>query len=466
MPSKQKTVFMCSECGYEALRWLGKCQCGAYNSFTEMKVAANAGRGFASAENWSTIGASRQAAVKLHDVASLTEQRVKTNIPELDRVFCGGLVPGSITLLGGEPGIGKSTLLLQLCKTVDFGGKPILYASGEESLAQIKLRAERLGTNESQSAARDSQLYVLSETNIKEIEESVNEIKPALLIIDSIQTMYLDDVSSAPGSVTQIRECAALLMRLAKSGGVTVVIVGHVTKEGAIAGPRVLEHMVDTVVYFEGERQVSYRIIRAVKNRFGATDEIGVFEMRADGLFGIQNPSEYMLMGRPMNTAGSVVTCGVSGTRPLLAEVQALVCYTSFPSPRRAATGLDYNRAVMLIAALEKKASFQLSNYDAYLNLAGGIKNAEPALDLAVAAAIASSYKNKYINPYTIVFGEVGLAGEVRAVSLADRRINEAAKLGFKECIIPQANLKGLKPPKDIRVMGVGSVGEMVEVLF
>jgi DNA repair protein RadA/Sms len=278
--------------------------------------------------------------------------------------------------------------------------------------------------------------------------------------------MYMDDVTSAPGSVTQIRECAALLMRLAKNGNVTVIIVGHVTKEGAIAGPRVLEHMVDTVVYFEGERQVSYRIIRAVKNRFGATDEIGVFEMRAEGLVGISNPSEYMLMGRPKGAAGSAVTCGVSGTRPLLAEVQALVCGTSFPSPRRSATGLDYNRAVMLIAALEKRARLQLSNHDAYLNLAGGIRNAEPALDLAVAAAVASSYRDKPINPQTVIFGEVGLTGEVRAVTQADRRVNEAAKLGFTECVVPQANLKGLKPPKDIKVLGVGNLNEMIEILL
>jgi len=451
---KQKTIFMCSECGHEAARWLGKCPgCGVFNSYNEVNFNKPGKK-----EHMS-IGGASQTAVKLSEVTPLAEQRVKTNIAELDRVFCGGLVPGSITLLGGEPGIGKSTLLLQICKTANFNGQPILYASGEESLSQIKMRAERLGLS-------GDELYALSETDIKAIEQIVADVKPALLIIDSIQTMFMDDVASAPGSVTQIRECTALLMRLAKGGGITVIIVGHVTKEGTIAGPRILEHMVDTVVYFEGERQVSYRILRAVKNRFGATDEIGVFEMRQDGLMGIANPSEYMLMGRPINTAGSVVTCGVSGTRPLLAEVQALVCYTSFPTPRRAATGLDYNRAVMLIAALEKKASFQLANYDAYLNLAGGVKNVEPALDLAIAAAIASSYKNRYVNPHTLVFGEVGLAGEVRAVSLADRRINEAAKLGFKECVIPQANLKGLKTPDGMRVMGVGSVSEMIDILF
>ena len=451
---KQKTVFMCGDCGHESARWLGKCPgCGVFNSYNEVNFNKPGKKEHVS------IGGASQKAVMLSDVVPLDEQRVSTNIEELDRVFCGGLVPGSITLLGGEPGIGKSTLLLQICKTADFGGRGILYASGEESLAQIKMRAERLGLT-------GNELYALSETDIKAIEAAANELRPALLIVDSIQTMFMEDVTSAPGSVTQIRECTALLMRLAKGGGITVIIVGHVTKEGTIAGPRVLEHMVDTVVYFEGEKQVSYRLIRAVKNRFGATDEIGVFEMRQEGLFGITNPSEYMLMGRPINTAGSVVTCGVSGTRPLLAEVQALVCYTSFPTPRRAATGLDYNRAVMLLAALEKKASFQLSNYDAYLNLAGGVKNVEPALDLAVAAAVASSYKNKHISPHTLVFGEVGLAGEVRAVSLADRRINEAAKLGFKECVIPQANLKGLKAPLNMRVMGVGNVGEMIDLLF
>jgi len=461
---------MCNDCGHEAARWLGKCPgCGVFNSFNEVNFTKPA-KGFATRESFGTPS---QTAMKLRDVKPLDEQRIPTNMPELDRVFCGGLVPGSITLIGGEPGIGKSTLLMQICKMAEFNGKPVLYASGEESLAQIKLRADRLDEpfdnsrkGERPAPPNPAELFVLSETNIKTIADEADKLQPALLIVDSIQTMYLEDVTSAPGSVTQIRECTALLMRLAKVSGITVIIVGHVTKEGTIAGPRVLEHMVDTVVYFEGERQVSYRILRAVKNRFGATDEIGVFEMCHNGLIGIPNPSEYMLVGRPINTAGSVVTCGVSGTRPLLAEVQALVCYTSFPSPRRAATGLDYNRVVMLLAALEKKASLQLSNYDAYLNLAGGIKNTEPALDLAVAAAIASSYKNRHVNANTLIFGEVGLAGEVRAVSLADKRVSEAAKLGFKECIIPQANLKGLKSPSGVRVLGVGSVGEMMEVLF
>lgn len=456
--AKLKTVYVCNECGYEAVRWLGRCpNCQNYSTFEEEVVEKKSDG--TKRENLSISGGGTSVATHVKEVQPLSEDRKPTNIAELDRVLSGGIVFGSLTLVGGEPGIGKSTLLLQICQTLDKNDRPILYVSGEESLSQIKLRAERIGI-------KDENLYLLSETNLNIIEKTIKELNPYLVIIDSIQTMFVESVPSAPGSVTQVRESTSLLMRISKGDGVSVIIVGHVTKDGSIAGPRVLEHMVDTVLYFEGERNVSYRIIRAVKNRFGATDEIGVFEMQENGLVGISNPSEYMLSGRPLNTAGSVVTCSVEGTRPILTEVQALVCHTSFGMPRRVASGLDYNRVVMLIAMIEKKAGLQLGNYDSYVNIAGGMKIVEPSLDLAVVAAIASSYKNIPVDPYITVFGEAGLAGEARAVAMAEKRVSEAAKLGFKECIIPQANLKGLKIPKGLRVMGVSNINEMLGILL
>lgn len=456
--AKLKTVYVCTQCGYEAVRWLGRCpNCESFGTFEEEVVEKKTDG--AKRENLSISGGGVSAATRVKDVVPLSEDRKPTNIGELDRVLSGGIVYGSLTLVGGEPGIGKSTLLLQICKTLDKNERPILYVSGEESLSQIKLRAERIGI-------KNENLFLLSETNLNVIEKTIKDLDLYLVIVDSIQTMFVENVASAPGSVTQVRESTSLLMRIAKGGGVSVIIVGHVTKDGSIAGPRVLEHMVDTVLYFEGEHGASYRIIRAVKNRFGATDEIGVFEMRENGLAEISNPSEYMLSGRPLNTAGSVVTCSIEGTRPILTEVQALVCHTSFGMPRRVASGPDYNRVVMLIAMLEKKAGFQLGSYDAYVNIAGGMKIVEPALDLAVVAAIASSCKNIPVDPYITVFGEAGLAGEARAVAMAERRISEAAKLGFKECIIPQANLKGLKAPNGLRVMGVSNINEMLSILL
>ena len=458
--AKPTSVHRCTECGYESVRWLGRCpMCKEYNTFVEEAVVAQPKRGLSAAASPAASPAVGRAAVRLREVQPLAEGRVPTNIEELDRVLSGGVVQGSLTLVGGEPGIGKSTILLQLCESMVFDGRAVLYVSGEESMSQIKLRAERLGIE------TDS-LYLMAETSLEAIELQAEQLSPALIVVDSVQTMHTDASSSAPGSVTQIRECTARLMRLAKGCGVSIFIVGHVTKEGALAGPRVLEHMVDTVLYFEGERQASYRLIRAVKNRFGTTNEVGVFEMREAGLVGIPNPSEYMLSGRPLNAPGSVVTCSMEGTRPILAEVQALVCQTTFNMPRRVATGMDYNRIVMLIAMLEKRGGLGLGMFDSYVNIAGGMRITEPSLDLAAVAAIASSYRNKPVQPQLLVFGEAGLTGEARAVPMAEKRVQEAAKLGFTECVMPQANLKGLQKPKDMRVYGVANVNELMQILF
>ncbi|MCL2836082.1 MAG: DNA repair protein RadA [Defluviitaleaceae bacterium] len=394
----------------------------------------------------------------LKDAAPAVENRAATGIAELDRVLSGGLVCGSLTLVGGEPGVGKSTLLLQLCQGVRLQ-PPILYVSGEESLSQIKLRAARLGV-------KRPGLYIISETALAAIENAVDKLKPSLVIVDSIQTMSDESLQNTPGSPTQIRECAGFLMRLAKSRGISVVLIGHVTKDGTIAGPRMLEHMVDTVLYFEGDKQLLYRIIRAVKNRFGGTNEIGVFEMRGDGLAEISNPSAYMLSGRPKDAPGSVVTCAMEGSRPILSEVQALVCRTSFGMPRRVADGTDYNRVVMLIAILEKRAGLSFANYDCYVNIAGGLSINEPAVDLAAIAALASSYKNKPVPGSMVIFGETGLTGEARAVAQAEKRVYEAARLGFTQCVIPQVNLKGFKPPEGIRVFGAANINEMLEIAF
>jgi DNA repair protein RadA/Sms len=455
--AKQKTVFTCGDCGYEVGRWLGKCPgCGAYNRFEESLVITrpkiNTG---ASSTSTKALAGSGKAA-QLGNITSLKEARFSTGLPELDRVLSGGIVPGSVLLLGGEPGIGKSTILLQICQNKDFN---ILYVSGEESPAQIVLRANRLGDF-------GDNLFILSENNLALIELEITRHEPRLLIIDSIQTMSHPDLTSAPGSVTQVRESTAFLTRLAKSLGMAAVIVGHVTKDGAIAGPKILEHMVDCVLYFEGERHGGFRVIRAVKNRFGATGEVGIFEMAGGGLTPITNPSEYMLTGRPINAPGSVITCSMEGSRPILAEVQALVAVTKAPNPRRVTSGMDYNRVNMLMAMLEKRCGFGLSQADSYINVAGGMKLTEPAADMAAIAAIASSYKNKPINHQALIFGEVGLAGEVRAVNHAQRRIDEGFKLGFIEAIIPQANLKGLKRPNGMKIFGVGSIGELLSLIF
>jgi len=449
---KSKTVFTCGGCGYETGRWLGRCpDCGVFNSFEESIVVKES-------KSTATTGvrSASGGAVKLRDVKSLKEDRFATGLSELDRVLSGGIVPGSLVLLGGEPGIGKSTILLQICQAQDFD---ILYVSGEESPGQIMLRATRLGEF-------SENVFVFAETNLTAILGQIEQLKPQLLIIDSIQTMTHPDLASAPGSITQVREATAFFMRHAKERGMATIIVGHVTKDGAIAGPKILEHMVDCVLYFEGERHGDFRLLRATKNRFGAIGEIGIFEMAKDGLKTISNPSEYMLTGRPVDAPGSVITCAMEGTRPILAEVQALVARTHAPNPRRAASGTDLSRMNMLVAMMEKRLGMPLSSCDCYINIAGGMKLTEPAGDLAAIAAVATSFKDKPINSQTLVFGEVGLAGEVRAVTHAQRRLDEAAKLGFEQAVIPQANLKGLDRPNGMKVYGVSNIAELLKLIF
>ena len=390
---------------------------------------------------------------------SLDEQdRMQTGYEELDRVLGGGVVRGSLVLVGGDPGIGKSTLLLQVCRNLAASGQKVLYISGEESLKQIKLRANRIGTV-------TGELKFLCETNLDTIEGAISGEKPDVVIIDSIQTMFREEVTSAPGSVGQVRESTNLLLQIAKGVGIAIFIVGHVTKEGVVAGPRVLEHMVDTVLYFEGDRSASYRIIRGVKNRFGSTNEIGVFEMRESGLEEVKNPSEYMLSGRPEDASGAVVACSLEGTRPVLLEVQALITPTLFGMPRRTAAGTDYNRVNVLMAVLEKRCHYELSRYDAYVNIAGGLRMNEPALDLAIVMAVISSLKDKPVNPRTIIFGEVGLAGEVRAVPMAEQRVNEAKKLGFETCILPKTSLDKMRKMEGIRMVGVENIREAISLL-
>ena len=453
MAKGKKSIFFCQNCGHEESKWLGQCpMCKEWNTFVEEKVSVTRG---STAAVQQVRNAKDAKVVTLSSITTDDDERMQTGILELDRVLGGGIVPGSLVLVGGDPGIGKSTLLLQVCQKLSGQNRKILYISGEESLKQIKLRANRMGTF-------SESLFLLCETNLGMIRHVIEEQHPDMVVIDSIQTMYNEEVASAPGSVSQVRESTNVFMQLAKGLNISIFIVGHVTKEGTVAGPRVLEHMVDTVLYFEGDKQASYRILRAVKNRFGGTNEIGVFEMVHSGLREILNPSEFMLSGRPENVSGSVVTCSLEGTRPMLLEVQALVSYTTFNIPRRTATGMDFNRVVLLIAVLEKRANLQLAAYDSYVNLTGGIKIAEPSLDAAVAVAIASSYKNVAVSADTVVFGEIGLTGEIRAVSMAERRVAEAAKLGFKCCIVPQANYKEASRVKNISVIGVSSVEELL----
>ena len=459
MAKGKKTEFFCQNCGHEESKWLGQCPaCKEWNTFVEEKVTVP------KAGNASALGPAGGAApqpVLLTSVDTDDDERIRTGIGELDRVLGGGIVQGSLVLVGGDPGIGKSTLLLQVCQKLSAMGKKILYISGEESLKQIKLRADRMGTF-------SENLYLLCETNLELIRSSIERQKPDMAVIDSIQTMYNEEVSSAPGSVSQVRESTNVLLQLAKGLNIAIFIVGHVTKEGTVAGPRVLEHMVDTVLYFEGDRHVSYRILRGVKNRFGSTNEIGVFEMRREGLVEVENPSEYMLSGRPENASGSVVACAMEGSRPILMEIQALVCHSNFGMPRRTAAGLDYNRVNLLMAVLEKRAGLPLSSYDAYVNIAGGIRMNEPASDLGIVMAIASSYKNKPVPEDTIVFGEVGLSGEVRAVTMPEQRVAEAKKLGFKVCILPEVSRKSLKNmggQEELRIIGVRSINQAIDLL-
>ncbi len=454
--AKVKTVFVCGECGWESGRWLGKCGgCGAWNAMQEFtpEPAAQAAK-----PNRRPSGADAEA-LPLTEIGDEAQNRRSLGICELDRVLGGGIVEGSATLVGGDPGIGKSTLLLQACGKLAAGGARVLYVTGEESARQIKLRANRLGVSA-------DNLFVLAENAMDGIESKFLSIAPDFVVVDSIQTVYRPELSAAPGSVSQVRECAALLIRLAKTTGAALFLVGHVTKEGAIAGPRVLEHMVDAVLYFEGDRQHAWRILRAVKNRFGSVNELGLFEMRETGMEPVDNPSELLLSQRARGAAGSIVACSLSGSRPMLVDVQALVARSPFGMPRRTADGLDGSRLALLLAVLEKRAGLRLFDQDVYINIAGGITLSEPAADLPLCVAIASSLHDRVLAPDVVVFGEVGLSGEVRAVSQAERRLVECARLGFSTCVLPRENLRGLKCPDGLTLRGVDTVGQAIQTLL
>ena len=454
MAKAKKTAFFCQECGYESPKWMGQCPgCRKWNTFVEETVVTGQGK---TAGVGNTVRNTAEP-VPISQVEIHEEERLCTGIKELDRVLGGGIVGGSLTLVGGDPGIGKSTLLLRVCRNLAQKTQ-VLYISGEESLKQIKLRAQRIG-------AFSDRLLLLCETNLDVIRQTIEKRRPDVVIIDSIQTMFHEEVASAPGSVSQVREATGVFLQIAKGLGVSIFIVGHVTKDGSVAGPRVLEHMVDTVLYFEGDRHASYRILRGVKNRFGSTNEFGVFEMREEGLVEVANPSEFMLNGRPEGASGSVVACSMEGTRPILIEIQALVCKSSFGLPRRTAAGTDTNRVNLLMAVLEKRLGMHLSDSDAYVNIAGGIKMNEPAIDLGILLAIVSSYRDIVIDDKTLVFGEVGLSGEVRAVSMAEQRVHEARKLGFTTIILPAVNMKSVQNITDICLIPVETIRDAVNFL-
>ena len=449
--AKAKTVFVCSECGNESPKWLGKCPaCNSWNTFYEQKIEKYT-------ENNKMERKINNTPKPLNTYVGQEANRTSTGYSELDRVLGGGLVKGSLILLGGEPGIGKSTLILQLCEKVQGEGT-VLYVSGEESAEQIKLRADRL-------EVKNEELMFLGETDIDIVKNAITETKPKLVIIDSIQTMYSDEISAAAGSVSQVREITSQIMRVCKSQQITTVIIGHVTKEGNIAGPRVLEHMVDTVLYLEGERYNTYRILRAVKNRFGSTNEIGMFEMKQEGMCEVTNPSDILITERDDNPSGSCIVASIEGTRPILVEIQALTSQTVFGLPKRTGNGVDYNRLSVLMAVIEKRAGLSLGNQDVYLNIAGGMKLSEPAIDLGVIVTVASAYKNISIAKDVVVIGEVGLTGEVRRINLIEKRIKEAEKLGFKTCIIPESNKKGLKDEYKLDIIGVKNIGEALRKL-
>lgn len=435
--AKIKSIYVCSECGYESPKWFGKCPgCGEWNTMDEqLPSTASVGRSNAGISVVNQIMA-------LNDITENVEKRIKTGNNEFDRVLGGGIVIGSLVLISGDPGIGKSTILLQICQHLGEKRR-VLYVSGEESANQIKMRANRLGVT-------TDNLFILPQTDVSVIVESIKSEKPDVVIIDSIQTMVYEEIASSAGSVTQVRECTNIFMHTAKGLGIPIIVVGHVNKDGAIAGPKVLEHIVDTVLYFEGEKNYSYRILRGVKNRFGSTNEIGVFEMTGEGLKEVLNPSLMMISGRPKNTSGTCVACIMEGTRPILAEVQGLVCATGFGTPRRMSTGFDYNRMSMLLAVLEKRAGYFFNNMDAYINVVGGLRLDEPAADLTVALSLVSSLKDKAVGDKVLAFGEVGLAGEIRAVSHCEQRVAEAYRLGFEKCIIPFHNYKSLT--KELKV--------------
>lgn len=450
--AKIKVKFICQECGYESPKWMGKCPgCDKWNTLVEEVVSTNR-----KTDNTRLSSSLPQSIVKINIE---DEPRINTNIKEFNRVLGGGIVPGSLILVGGDPGIGKSTLLLQSSQSMSLIGHRVLYVSGEESIKQIKRRANRLDVD-------SDNLLVLTENQLEQIEYHIEHSKPEIVIIDSIQTMYHSQISSAPGSVSQVRECTSHLMKIAKSNGIAIFIVGHVTKQGEIAGPKLLEHMVDTVLYFEGERHHTYRILRTVKNRFGSTNEIGIFEMKEDGLIEVDNPSELFLSQRPIGVAGSSVVASIEGTRPVLVEIQALLSPTTFVTPRRMATGVDQQRVVLIMAVLEKRLGMFLQNQDAYVNVAGGVKLIETGIDLSIAVSIASSFRNKAIGPYDVFIGEIGLTGEVRGVSRIEQRVKEAKKLGFKKVIIPEKNIKGWNVPAGIKVLGVQTVTEALDIAF
>ena len=449
-------VYFCQECGYESSKWMGQCPgCKAWNSFVEEPVST----GKKASGGGKSVSRQQSEPVILKEISLKEDERQTTKIGELDRVLGGGIVPGSLVLVGGDPGIGKSTLLLQVCRNLALSGSNVLYISGEESLRQIKLRAERIGEF-------NEKLQLLCETNLETIREVIERKKPDTVVIDSIQTMFHEDISSAPGSVSQVRESTNILMQIAKGQGVSIFIVGHVTKEGNVAGPRVLEHMVDTVLYFEGDRHASYRILRAVKNRFGSTNEIGVFEMRSTGLEEVKNPSEFMLNGKPSDTSGSIVACSMEGTRPILVEIQALVCQSNFGIPRRTAVGTDFNRVNLLMAVLEKKVGIHLAACDAYVNIAGGMKMTEPAIDLGISLAVVSSCKDIVIPDSVIAFGEIGLSGEVRAVSMAGQRVAEAKKLGFETVILPEVCRSATEKIKGIKLVYVSWIQDAIRFIM
>lgn len=452
--SKIKSKFVCQSCGYESAKWMGKCPgCGAWNTMTE-EIFKQQGKHRIAFNHTESSTFSKPSLI--NDIQAVKEPRIHTGLHEFNRVLGGGIVKGSLVLIGGDPGIGKSTLLLQVSSQLAKGGNEVLYISGEESIKQTKLRADRLGV-------KGERLFVFSETDLEVIIRVIDETKPALVIIDSIQTIYHHEISSAPGSVSQVRECTSELMRLAKTKGIPIFIVGHVTKDGSIAGPRILEHMVDTVLYFEGERHHTYRILRAVKNRFGSTNEIGIFEMKETGLEEVVNPSEIFLEERAKGASGSTVVASMEGTRPVLVEIQALIAPTSFGNPRRMANGIDHNRVSLLMAVLEKRVGLLLQNQDAYLKVAGGVKLDEPAIDLAVSISIASSFKDIPTNVHDVFIGEVGLTGEIRRVSRIEQRVLEAKKLGFRRIFLPKANLGGWKIPDDIDIVGVSNISEALE---
>ena len=452
--AKERTVFVCKECGHESSKWMGQCPgCRQWNTLVEEVVSP-------AREKKSGKKAGSAAVTGIFSITTEKEDRMSSGMPELDRVLGGGIVKGSLTLVGGDPGIGKSTLLLQVCRNLANEGLSILYVSGEESQKQIRMRADRLGGFE-------KEIFICCETDIHRAADAIRKKMPDMVVVDSVQTMYSDELSSAPGSVSQVREVTSVLMQIAKVEGIAVFLVGHVTKEGVVAGPRTLEHMVDTVLYFEGERNALYRVLRGVKNRFGSTNEIGVFEMREEGLIEVTNPSRIMLDGRPVDEAGSVVVCSMEGTRPLLIEIQALVSPTSFNMPRRTTVGIDFNRVNLLLAVLEKKAGLNLGGCDAYVNLAGGIRLTEPAIDLGILCAVISSYRNLPIHPGTVIFGEAGLTGEIRGVSHVEQRLRESVKMGFTRCILPRTNLETVGPElrDKIELVGVSGIREVLQIL-